>query len=209
MAPEGSYRLRVRLADARRTIQLPNAIRVDTTAPALADVAARPAVFSPDGDGRADRVTVGYRVDEVARPLLYVNGRRAVKGKLREREQAAIDWYGKVDGVRLRPGRYRLTVRAEDRAGNLSAPSRPVTVRLRYLQVERETLRARAGRQFSVPLDTDARTVRWRLAGRSGVGPARGLRLRAPQRPGRFTLFVSANGRADRAVVIVRDAAGS
>jgi hypothetical protein len=208
LSPEGVYHLRLRLADQRRTIQLPNDIRLDTTAPLLAQVVVRPDVFSPDGDGRADRVTARYRTSEEARAILFVDGRRAARGILRERRQAAIDWYGKVNGRRVRPGTHVLTLRAQDRAGNLSPPSTPTRVRLRYLELEPGPLRTQAGRRVRVPVDTDARTVRWRLAGRSGVAPARALLVRAPQRPGRFTLFVSANGRADSTVVVVRPAPG-
>ena len=37
---------------------LPNPIRVDTTKPVITLVAVKPTVFSPDGDGRRDRIRV-------------------------------------------------------------------------------------------------------------------------------------------------------
>ena len=40
----------------------------------------RPRVFSPDGDRRADRITVRYTVDKPARAMLYVDGVQRVVG---------------------------------------------------------------------------------------------------------------------------------
>jgi hypothetical protein len=97
-------------------------------------------------------------------------------------------------------------VRAEDAAGNISPPSRPLVVIVRFVDIGAEHLVARAGKRFRVPLDTDARTVRWRLAGRSGVGRARALRLRAPAAAGRYRLYVSVGDHAATAVVVVRPA---
>ena len=51
-ASEGEYRAKVHLARARRTIVIPNTMRLDTTAPVVTVEAIRPRVFSPDGDGR-------------------------------------------------------------------------------------------------------------------------------------------------------------
>ncbi len=59
-APEGVYRARVHLDDARRTIDIPNEMRLDTTPPTLTVERIRPTVFSPDGDGRADKVSAEY-----------------------------------------------------------------------------------------------------------------------------------------------------
>jgi flagellar hook capping protein FlgD len=202
VAPEGTYRLRVRLADQRGTILIPTDFRLDSTAPTLIVSDPVPSVFSPDGDGHSDRAIVRYRTDEAARVILTVNGRRAVRGKLRERLALSVD----TRGLELARGRYVLRLRAEDAAGNISPPSRPLTVRVRYVEIGARRLVARAGRRFRVPLDTDAKTVRWRLAGRSGVGPAHSLRVRAPARPGRYRLYVSVNDHADTAPVVVRAA---
>ena len=51
---EGTYRPRIHLDRQRRTIVMPNRIRVDTTAPRVVSFTARPLVISPDGDGRSD-----------------------------------------------------------------------------------------------------------------------------------------------------------
>jgi hypothetical protein len=204
VAPEGRYRLRVRLADRRRTILIPTSFTLDSTPPTFAGIEAAPRVFSPDRDGHADRVNVRYRTNEAARVVLTVNGRRAGLGKFRDPTVRSVSWVGKVDGTRLPPGRYVLRLRAEDRAGNPSAPTRALAVRLRYVELRATRLIARAGKRFRVPLDTDARTVRWRIAGRSDLGQARSLRIRAPAAPGRYRLYVTANGHADTAFVVVR-----
>jgi hypothetical protein len=203
LAPPGTYQLRVRLADRRRTILIPTTFTLDTAAPSFADVSAAPHVFSPDRDAHADRVVIRYRTNQTARVFLTVNGRRAAATKMRLPTPRTVSWIGRVDGKKVRPGRYVLRLRAQDRAGNLSAPTHPIVVRLRYVDV-RGPIAARAGKRFRVHLDTDARTVRWRIAGRSGLAQARLLRIRAPAQPGRYRLYVTAAGHADVARVVVR-----
>jgi hypothetical protein len=201
VVPQGFYKPRVHLVGEHRTILLPNPIRVDTTPPVAALLAVHPSVFSPDGNGRADFVTVSYRFDELAHPLLLVDGRVRVRGRS-GKPTGTLRWYGSVDGRKLSPGTYRLTVRAEDLSGNLSRPSRAVTVRLRYVDILRPVFRVHARAHFRVALSTDAPLVRWRLAGNTGTGSGHGLRLRAPK-PGRYTLYVTVGPHAARATVVV------
>ena len=204
LAPEGAYKLRVRLAGEHRTILIPTTFRLDLTPPSLTDVMVRPDTFSPDGNGRADRVLVRYRTNETAGALLFVNGNRVTKGKLRLPDRVRpVPWSGELDGTKALPGRYSLRLRLYDRAGNRSKFSQPLPVTLRYLEIPDKTLAARPGKRFRVPLETDYRKVAWRLAGRSGTGPANALRLRAPTKRGAYKLFVTANGHADRATVLV------
>lgn len=99
LLPDGSYAPRVRIRG--RTLTLPNAIRLDTVAPRVV------AALAPSGRLR-------YRLSEPAHPLLYANGRRVVRG----RRQRLI-------GELLVPRRFRhvrLTVAAQDLAGNVSRP---------------------------------------------------------------------------------------
>jgi hypothetical protein len=56
-----------------------------------------------------------------------------------------------------------------------------------------------------VRVSSDARAVRWRLGGRSGVTSPGTLRLRAPLQKGTFTLLVTANGHSAGARVFVRE----
>ena len=129
LVPEGVYDPRVRLADARRTIRLPTPIRVDVTPPRLRLLSARPRTLQRRGDYRRRRLVVAYRLGERALPSLYVDGVERVRGKFR-RGEGHLDWWGRVDGKHVDPGRYRLTLVALDAAGNRS-PDRSFDVRVR------------------------------------------------------------------------------
>ena len=98
LASEGVYHLRVRLADQRRTIELPDDIRLDRTPPELTQVAAGPGVFSPDGDGRADRVTVRYGTNEDARALLFVDAANQQAQREHTRDHSEPEPRTKVPG---------------------------------------------------------------------------------------------------------------
>ena len=115
---EGIYRPRVTLKRNGRTIVLPNPIRVDTTAPVITLVRVSPRVFSPDGDGRRDRVTATYRIDERARAVMLVDGRQRVQSKFR-RQQGNLVWFGRVNGRTVR-------ARARTRSGCVP-PTVPAT----------------------------------------------------------------------------------
>ncbi len=204
VVPEGEYAPRVHLRDAHQTITFPNPIRVDVTAPVVEDVTVVPRVISPDGDRRADSVAVRYRFSEESRALVFVDGERRVLTQDR-RTEGSVRWSGRVDGRGLPPATYGLTVAAEDRAGNLSAPSDPVPVRVRYVALGRQRVSVASGGPFAIRVSSDARTVRWRLGGRTGTVEPGTVRLRAPLQKGRFTLVVTANGRSARAAVFVRE----
>ena len=199
---EGVYRPRVQLDEHGRTIVLPNPIRVDTTAPKIRIVRVFPRVFSPDGDGGRDRVTATYEVDEPALAMMLVDGERHVLSRLRPLEGKLV-WFGMIDGRSVGPGSYELRLRAVDRAGNRSARTRAVTVRVRYAELSRDHIEVVARKRFSVRVSTDARTYRWLFAGERGAGRRQVLVLRAPETPGTYTLYVSAGGRADKAEVVV------
>lgn len=201
VVPEGSYRPRVHLSEQRRTIEFPNPIRVDVTPPRIRVVSAAPATISPDGDGRSDRVQIRYRISENAHALLFVDGRRAVYTRFQPQE-GVMSWYAKRARRSARPGRYRLEVAAEDTAGNVSIGRVDFPVRVRYVELARETIRATARTRFGIRVDTDARSYLWLFAGRTGRSSARLLVLRAP-RAGRYRLFVEANRHGDSARVIV------
>jgi hypothetical protein len=202
--PEGEYRPRVRLREAHQTITLPNPIRVDVTPPAIQDVSVRPRVISPDGDGRADRVVVGYRLNEPGRGELYVNGRRRVLTRFPRTEERIV-WNAKSGGRTLRPGTYAVELAAFDRAGNRAERTLPVQVRLRFVALGRDRVTVAAGARFAIRVSADVERVRWRLGSRGGSAAPGTLRLRAPLQKGRFTLTVTANGRAARAAVFVRE----
>jgi FlgD Ig-like domain len=201
---EGRYRPRVRIEEHGRTIVLPNPIRVDTTAPRIRLSQVFPRVFSPDGDGRADRITATYEVDGIARPMMLVDGRRRVLGRFQPRG-GRLAWFGRVNGRPVRPGTYEIRVRALDRAGNRSRRTRAVPVRVRYVELARERIEVVAGRRFGVRVSTDADSYRWLFAGERGVGRADLLVLRAPEEPGTYTVYVTVGQWADKAEVVVME----
>jgi hypothetical protein len=126
LVPDGIYYPFVQLQRAGRTIDLPNPIRVDTIRPTIRFTSLRPRIFRPG----TEKLKVTYTVSEHAHALLFVDGRRRVftySTRLRGR----LQWYGKVNGRAIRPGRHKLKLVAEDLAGNRSAPTPFVVVRVR------------------------------------------------------------------------------
>jgi hypothetical protein len=208
---DGLYRVRVRLDGLSRTLEFPQEIRVDATVPTVDEIRVQPAVFSPDGDGRADLVNVVYRFSEGAFPVLYVDGKRSGPG-FRKRPTGVMQWYALRAGRGLPPGEHRLALAAQDPVGNLSPSTREFTVHIRYVELRRHRYRTRPGSRLRVRVSTDALSVRYRLdgPGRAVEGRVRRRRsvrafmLRVPPRPGRYLLTVRANGRFDRAVLLVR-----
>src|SRR5262249_55162537 len=167
--PEGVYKPRVHLADQHRTIDLPNDMRVDTTAPNVTVESVSPRAISPDGDGRADRVTVRYKLSERAHAILYVGARRVVFTRS-QLPSGSVDWNGKLNGKPVRPGTYLLRLGAQDPAGNVSRPVKAGRVIVRYVELARTSLEAKPRTRFGVDVSADRR-VAWRLDGRTG--PAR------------------------------------
>jgi FlgD Ig-like domain len=197
-APQGEYRARVHLDRARRTIVIPNTMRLDTTPPVLSAEAIRPRAFSPDGDGRADAVHALYSVSERASVLLLVDGERAVESP--PRTKGKLDWYGRG----RREGTYDVALGARDLAGNEARPSPPTPVRLRFVDLSPSRIVVPAGVRFGVRVSTDVRRYRWQLGVRRGSSSARILVLRAPQQPGRYTLAVVYDGHSGAIPVFVR-----
>lgn len=201
IVPDGSYRLRLRLSRDRRLIVLPDTIRIDTRAPSIELLDTSTDFVSPDGDGRNDGVRVRYRINERAKAILRVNGTQRVKTRFQP-VQGSIAWFGLVDGNARPAGLYRLTLSAEDEAGNRAAGTKAAFVEISYVTLGRQSIRVRTRTRFGVRVTTDARLVTWRFAGGTGQAKPGLLVLRAP-RPGRYTLFVTANGHAAKAQVRV------
>ena len=202
---EGTYKPRVHLDRDRRTIEMPNPIRVDVTPPRVERFTARPTAISPDGDGRFDRAKIRYRVSERATVELYAGGTRALR-KLGTRTQGTMDWFGVAGGEPLAEGAHTLRLLARDLAGNLGPRSGLRTVSVRFLALGRQRIVTSPNARFAILALSQARTVRWTIGQRSGKAPPGTLRLQAPMRPGRYRLRVGANGHVKRALVIVRKA---
>jgi hypothetical protein len=106
VVPDGIYYAVVHLRRAQRMIDLPNPIRVDTRPPTIALVGTRRS---------GSRTIFTYRTSEPAHALLFVNGRRRVF-TYSTRRHGRLPFYGKLSA------RTKLTLVAEDLAGNRSAP---------------------------------------------------------------------------------------
>ncbi len=204
--PEGRYRPKVELGRADRTIVLPNPISVDVTRPRITSakvVLTSPGGFSPDGDGFGDVARVRYRLSEPGRAILYVKGLRRVTSR-RTRPAGAIEWLGRG----ARPGSYRLVVRAQDLAGNVSRPVSAGRIDVRYVVLAERDVQARPNERVRIAVAADAPTQKWILRRGSSLverGTAKGnVTFRAPERPGRYVLVVTAAGHSARATVVVR-----
>ena len=198
--PQGVYKPRVHLADQHRTIDLPNEMQVDTTAPRISIVSLAPRTISPNGDGRNDRVRIAYKTTEPAHAILYVDGRRVIFTR-RQLERSTLDWNGKIGGKAVLPGAYRVRLAAEDPAGNVSN-GKVVHLVVRYIELSRSVIRAKAGTRFGVRVFADRR-FGWRLGARNGTAAPGLMILRAPGKPGRYRLVVTVPGHADQATLIV------
>ena len=202
VVPEARYRPRVRLSEHGRTFVLPNPIRVDTTEPRINVERVFPRVFSPDGDGRGDSVSAWYDVREPSHAMMLVDGKRRVLGKFRT-TKGRLRWFGAIDGKPAPAGTYQIRLRASDQAGNRSPSTRPVSVRVRYVDIRQNRVRVVAGKRFSVRVSTDAASYRWLFQRRRGSSRKRVLVLRAPETPGTYAAYVKVGTHADRAVVVV------
>ncbi len=198
VVPEGTLPAPGRAREARPCDRVPTADAGRYDARRAGGHAARPSVISPDGDGRADELTIRYRASEPVNALLLVGGRQEVKTALRG--TGSIVWSPKG----RRRGQYQLSVAALDQAGNRTRPTGPFPVRIRYVDIAAKVIRARPRAGFSVRVLTDARRYSWRLGRRAGSARVRILRLRAPATPGRYALEVEVSGRRDAALVVVR-----
>jgi hypothetical protein len=204
-APEGTYRVQIHLEGQHRTILLPNPIRLDTTPPEVPDATPNRVQFSPDGDSRADSVSIRYVLSEAAHVAVYVDGRRVIRSKSRLAKGAVL-WTGRVGGELLPPGPVTLTVGAVDLAGNVTPADRRTRVRveIRYIALANHRITdVRADAPFEIGVSTDADSYTWQLGARQGVAAGPLLRLQAPQQRGRYTLTVRENGHVDRAAVLV------
>jgi hypothetical protein len=199
-APDGTYRPVVRLP--HRTFVLPSPIRIDTMPPKIVVRHPQYPIISPDGDGHHDTFTVQYRIDEPARAILLLRGKQVVL-TLRHKQTGELTWNGKPNGRAAAPGRYVLSVSAQDTAGNVSKGFPFAIAQVRYVVLARDRVVVRPGGKFAIRVSTDAPSVQWRLNGRSGVERSGTLHFRAPRSSGVFHLFVDAAGHAARCTVVV------
>jgi hypothetical protein len=198
IVPDGTYHFQLTLKDEGRTIEFPKPVVADSTPPTIEDVNLRHQVFSPDGDGRADRVDIRYRFNEPAYAVLYVDGKRQGRSHAR-RPAGTRQWYGRGAA----PGEHRVALAAQDLAGNIAGSTRAFPVRIRYVMLFRDRFVPR-GTTMHPRVSTDAKVVRWSLGGRSGAGRPPRLSIPVPTRPGWYVLAVTVGGHTAVATVVVR-----
>ena len=95
----------------------------DTTPPVITDLTAKPTPFTPDGDGRNDRVRISFHVAERATVTVLVRrGPREIATLLQGADvvgRKTVGWNGRsAGGRRVAAGRYSFDVTAVDAAGN-------------------------------------------------------------------------------------------
>jgi FlgD Ig-like domain len=202
VAPDGIYRPEVYLANARRTILLPNRIILDTRVPQVLSASGAKAVLLV---GSGQSVAIRYTFNEQAHAAVYLNNRLIILGR-RTRAHSKVKWAGTLGGRPLRAGTYVLSVGARDVAGNETpaAERKQVTVTVRYVVLTPARLTVRSGALFTVHVETAAKRYTWRLGKRHGSHRGKRLRLRAPTTPTRYRLVVSEGGQSTTAVVRVR-----
>jgi hypothetical protein len=200
--PDGKYLPVVKLERSHRTIVLPSPIRLDTKPPVITVRHPLYPIISPDRDGRHDTFRIHYTLNEPAHAILAVRGRR-VEFTRGQKLSGVLVWNGTLNGHPARPGRYLLTVSAQDTAGNVAKPFPFAIAQVRYLTLARDRIVVKPGRRFALRISTDVPTIRWRLHGRSGEQPRGTLHFRAPKSVGVYRLYIFAGDHAARTAVVV------
>ena len=201
VAPDGDYYPSVKLP--RQTFNFLNKITVDTKPPMVVrakTVKKNPVLLA--GPGRT--VAITYALSEPAHALVYLGSHQIIKSH-RTTEHDKVKWAGTLGGEALRPGKYVLSIGAQDLAGNKTpaAKRKHVTVVVRYVDVSPQRLTVRAGHRLAVHVKTAAKRYTWRLGQRHGSHRGSVLHLRAPTTPGTYRLVVAENGQTTTAVVQV------
>jgi hypothetical protein len=123
VAPDGDYRVRVRMRDERRTIVIPVEVHVDTVPPRVALRGVSTTVLAP-----GETVELTYETNEFGTPLLLVDGEIAATPPPRKPGRNEVLWAGEAGETELVPGLYAVTFIVEDQAGNRSEPTRPTHI---------------------------------------------------------------------------------
>jgi hypothetical protein len=204
LVPDGVYMPVVKLLRSHRTIVLPSEIRLDTKPPVITVRHPQYPLLSPDGDGRHDSFTVPYRINERAHAILAVRGTR-VEFTKSQKTVGELHWNGKLGRPphAVRPGRYLMTVAAQDEAGNQSKPFPFAIAQVRYIALGRNRVVVRPGGKFALRVSADTPSVHWTLHGRSGTQRTGTLHFTAPKSAGVYRLYVTAGTHAALCTVVV------
>ncbi len=127
VVPDGRYRIEVSAEAGVEQVSRSARVVVDRT---LGGVFVSPAVFSPDGDGRADALELGYELTRSATVRVQVRRSGEVLRTLRNGSQTAgshtLAWNGRVRGARLADGSASVVVRATTTTLGTRRLARPV-----------------------------------------------------------------------------------
>jgi hypothetical protein len=123
IVPDGAYTVEVRLLDERRTFAARKPVNVDTRAPLVTLESVSPTAAAP-----GEPLELVYEADEKARALFSIDGEQVAEGPWRRPGPRTLGWPGLVDGQPLSAGPHAATLQAVDRAGNVSAPTSPLTI---------------------------------------------------------------------------------
>ena len=195
-----AYRPRVQLDEHRRTLVLPNPIRVDTRPPRILAAPGLPARLL----ARRRRATrPSDRPLRARRAGARHDARRRTAARAREVPRAR----GPARLVRARereigpPGAYKIRLRAFDRAGNRSSSRREYRCASATSSC-RAIDRGRRGEALLGARDTDGRGVCWLSGGRGAA--RRGCSCCAPRARRAATVFVEAERPPRQARAVVR-----
>ena len=196
-APDGDYRIRVRLRHQGRAILSPRTFRLDTTPPRpriTSTTPARPVLPLPGGaalkiDFTADAGGVAADTDGGRDPelLLYrtdVSPAQLVEALPVAAGATSATWDGTLGGKPVPAGTYMVAIRARDAAGNVASdpsvlppvPAHPPAgasgITVRYLGVQPPSVPAIQRSATAFGVDARGQSYRWSLA-RVGASRAR------------------------------------
>ena len=128
-APDGLYRaaLEVRFVTAELESARSVDLALDVTPPAI-ELSASDTLFSPNGDGRKDVVSIAQKSvpGDTWEGAVYDSAGRVVRAWTWKDAAVGFDWDGSdSEGNKAADGAYRYVVRAEDPAGNKAEKSIP------------------------------------------------------------------------------------
>jgi hypothetical protein len=162
----------------------------------------RRSVLTPGSGRRHGVIRESYTLGSAAHGVLLVNGHQA-EFTQHMKVHGVLTWRGRLRGRPAPVGTYVLAIAAQDEAGNRSKPLRFAVVRIRYLSLPTTTIHVKRRQPFTLTVHTFLKSVSWRFAGGQGRSRTHLLRLRAPRKPGRYGLYVTASGHTATATVVV------
>lgn len=99
--------------------------KVDYTPPSILNIAAIPAIFTPNGDGINDTACISFNLSEKAKTYIKIkdNSGNVYKTLFSQDQgpgECKFTWDGLSNNLELKSGKYTFTIWAEDPAGNRS-----------------------------------------------------------------------------------------